>query len=93
MTEVNRLAKIAELWDKDNRRKQAAALRALRRCDKAMARFVLKKWKDDDIISRAASDVLLYGYSKMRIEHVPIQEAVAPDSDDRTNAGTDETGA
>lgn len=67
----NRLARIAAKYETEQRKSQAVALRALRKCDKAAARFVLKKWKDENEMSRVFSDMMIYGLGTYRIEHVP----------------------
>lgn len=86
---MERLAELARKLNREHRAKQAAALRAMRRVDRAMAKFALKRWKDYDAISRAATDVFIYGSGTIKVEHVPHvfrQAPPAPHSVDRTDA-------
>jgi hypothetical protein len=51
---------------------RAHALRAIRRVDRPLARFALKRWRDGDEVAKAATDMLIYGMGAYKIEHVPI---------------------
>lgn len=63
--------------EKSERTLRARALRAIRRIDRPLARFALKRWKDNDEITKATRDALMYGYGLTRIQHVPAKEAMA----------------
>lgn len=53
---------------------RARALRAIRRVDRPLARFALKRWRDGDEVVKAATDMLIYGTGIYKVEHVPVHE-------------------
>lgn len=50
------------------RQERAAALRALRKIDKPLARYVSWRFKQTDIAALAQADMIIFGTSMVRIE-------------------------
>lgn len=53
------------------RKLKADALRAVRKIDRPLARFCLKRWKVADAAMMAAVDMMIFGMGAVRVEHVP----------------------
>ena len=69
---MHELTKLADEAERRERVLRANALRAIRRLDRPLARFALKRWKDSDECAKAASDLIIYGSGCYRVEHVPM---------------------
>ncbi len=55
------------------RKMRADALRATRKIDKPLARFMLRHWRNADTMSDVALDAMIYGSGWYKIERVRVE--------------------
>ena len=73
--------------DMRERQLRAHALRAMRKVDRPLARFALKRWRDSDELSRVSSDMVIFGAGAYRIEHVDVASIQMPDPPKPSSSG------
>jgi hypothetical protein len=68
---MSKLDELARAANKQERQLRARALRAIRKIDRPLAVYALKRWKDSDEISKAAFEALVFGLGAVRVQHIP----------------------
>jgi hypothetical protein len=68
------LAQAVDEFMKRDRKRKADALRAMRKVDRPLARFALKRWKDADEVSKATTDMMILGIGAYKVEYVPSKD-------------------
>lgn len=73
------LKPVIDDMERRRRRLRADALRATRKVDRPLARFMLRRWKNDDVLQSVAEDVLIYGSAWIKAIHPDIREVYLED--------------